>query len=414
MKILILSPKMPWPPKDGGAIATLNLALGIARNGTEVTILAANTGKHYFPADQVPAGIRDLVRIHPVNVDTRVRPLRLLTNYLFSSYPYIAERFISTEYRIKLLHCQEENGYDIVQLEGPYMGYYRRFIKKGTRISLRAHNLEHRIWELRAKEEKNPLKRAYFLNLSNRIRNLEQKLLQEIDMLVPITASDGEGFSRLSHNLPEMVCPAGLDLDNYIPEQILETTGTDRPDSRSSGPGPTGIRLFYIGALDWAPNQEGLDWFFDRVWPGIRSRWPDLELHVAGRNPGHYFTSVPPANVWNEGEVEDALSFFRRHTVMIVPLLSGSGIRIKILEAMAMGKVVVSSALGAAGIGASHGKHLFIAETAEDYLEILEKLQNRPALIRETGERARQFVKENFDNLVLSGKLISFYKAQLA
>ena len=98
---------------------------------------------------------------------------------------------------------------------------------------------------------------------------------------------------------------------------------------------------------------------------------------------------------------------------MIVPLLSGSGIRIKILEAMAMGKVVISSTIGASGLGAKDGEHLFIADSAEDYIRILENLFQKPLLIRETGQKARQFVTEKFDNFVLSKKLISFYKAQL-
>lgn len=396
MKILILSTKMPWPPKDGGAIATLNLAVGLARNGAEVTLLTMNTRKHYFPPEQIPGHIRELIRVRPVAVDTRVRTLGLLRNFLFSSYPYIAERFISETFRLALEDCLRREDYDIVQMEGPYLGYYRQFIGKTALVSLRAHNLEHRIWSLRSEEESNPLKRIYFRSLAKRIKRLEKRLLHEIDLLVPISGSDEDGFRGMQHQLPVRVCPTGLDLSDYPGSPPMEE-----------------IRLFFIGALDWAPNLEGLEWFFENVWPSVLAWHPETLLHVAGRNSDKYFTSHLPENVFPEGEIEDARSFYRDHTVMIVPLLSGSGIRIKILEAMAMGKVVISTSTGAAGLGAEDGRQLFIADQAEDFVRVLKKLQKRPQIMQEIGHQARQFVTENFDNLVLSKNLFSFYKAQL-
>ena len=397
MKILILSTKMPWPPKDGGAIATLNLAMGLAGNGADITLLAMNTGKHYFPAGDIPGPIHDLLHIRSVDVDTRIRPLALVRNFLFSSYPYIAERFISETFRQELNKCLAAESFDVIQIEGPYLGVYLPRVKAGPLRSLRAHNLEHRIWELRAREEKNPFKRLYFRSLSRRIRALEIRLTDRLDVLVPISETDAAGFREMEPDLPLRVCPAGMDLEKY-------------PPAYSEGE----IRLFYIGAMDWAPNQEGLDWFFRSVWPAVLSRWPEMVLHIAGRNFSWYFGSSLPPNVYPEGEIEDAVSFYRENNVMIVPLLSGSGIRIKILEAMAMGKVVISSTIGAAGLGVRDGEQLFIADTPEDYIRILETLQKQPRQMRETGHQARQFVMENFDNFVLSNRMISFYKAQLA
>jgi glycosyltransferase involved in cell wall biosynthesis len=200
----------------------------------------------------------------------------------------------------------------------------------------------------------------------------------------------------MRRELKMMVCPTGLNLENYTPGD----TGNE-------------IRLFYIGALDWAPNQEGLDWFFRNVWPAILSKWPEMVLYVAGRNSSSYFSADPPPNVYPEGEVEDAIEFYRKRNVMIVPLLSGSGIRIKIMEAMALGRVVISSSIAADGLGVNDGEHLFIADSVEQYLNILGKLIRNPRRIHEIGHQARRFVTENFDNLVLSEKLIAFYKAQL-
>ncbi len=397
MKILILSTKMPWPAKDGGAIATLNMALGLARKNCQVTLLTMNTGKHYFPESQLPANLRDLIAIHSVNVDTRIRPAGLLLNLLFSRYPYNAQRFISRSFQTALENCLAADDFDIVQLEGPYLLPYIPHIKGKAKIVLRAHNLEHRIWNLLADQERNPFRRSYLKTLARRIKELEKKVLSKIDMLVPISDADRKGFEELGHNLPLMVIPTGIDIANY--------TLNEKEDR---------ILLFFIGALDWGPNQEGLDWFFREIWPEIRLRWPGLSLHIAGRNPSYYGKGRNlPGNVRLEGEIEDALEFFHHHTVMIVPLRTGSGIRIKILEAMAMGKTVISTTIGADGLRAMHGEHLYLADTPAEYVRVLEELEIRRDQLRQMGVKARQFVKENFDILVLSEKLISFYKEQL-
>ncbi len=397
MKILILSTKMPWPARDGGAIATLNMALGFAHRNCQVTLLTMNTGKHYFPETELPANLRDQISIRSVNVDTKIRPLRLILNFLFSRYPYNAQRFISKPFKAALEKCLAEHDFDIVQLEGPYLSCYIPSIKGKAKIVLRAHNQEHRIWKLMSKQERNPLKRFYLKNLAMRIEELEKKLLSEIDVLIPISEADRKGFGHMGHTLPVMVIPTGIDISNYP---------VNKDENR--------ILLFFIGALDWGPNQEGLDWFFREVWPEINLKWPGLTLDLAGRNPAYYFNGRNlPDNVRLEGEVEDAIEFFHHHSVMIVPLLTGSGIRIKILEAMAMGKTVISTRIGAGGLEAMHGEHLFLADTPAEYVRTLENLHTRQDHLQNMGLRARQFVKENFDILVLSEKLISFYKEQL-
>jgi glycosyltransferase involved in cell wall biosynthesis len=398
MNILILCTKMPWPPKDGGTIATLNLAMGMANQGASISLLTMNTPKHYYPPDKVPPEVRKKLNLHSVDVNTRILPFRMLANLLFSRYPYIAERFVSGDFAKKLDQILEQADYDIVQIEGPYLKPYLSQLKNSQVKVLRSHNIEHRIWELRAKEEKNPLKKIYFRILAKRIRQLEKDLLSEIDLLVPISEKDSEGLSAFRPDLPLHVCPTGIKLADYP---------ADPPPEKEP-------ELFFIGALDWAPNQEGLDWFLKNVWPGLRREGTELRLHVAGRNPGHYFRTQPPEGIILEGEVENAIEYFKKYQIMLVPLLTGSGIRIKILEAMAMCKVVVCSRIAAEGLNAENGRHLFIAESEEEYSEILGKLISDPALLAGTGQEARRFIKENFDNLGISKNLISFYKTHLS
>ena len=399
MKVLILSTKLPWPARDGGAIASLNLAVGLAEAGVEVTFLTMNTSKHYFPADHIPGSIRDLIGIRTVDVDTRIRRIPLVFNYLFSTYPYIARRFISRDFKKEILKCLQESDYDIIQLEGPYLEGYITCIRRHSkaRIVLRAHNLEHRIWLQMAVREKRRTRKNYLTNLAQRILLLESSILYRIDLLAPISEEDALVFREMNPEIPVHVCNAGLATGNY---PVNEETDS--------------LKLFYIGALDWGPNLQGLDWFFREVWPSLTSKWPELKLSLAGRNASAYpARATLPENVIMEGEPEDAIAFFQRYNVMLVPLQAGSGIRIKVLEAMVMGKIVVSTSTGASGLNAKAGEQLFIADTPEEFIRIIQILMDDPSIYKTMGTRARNFVIENFDNLAIVRNLVSFYKEHL-
>ena len=399
MKILILCTKLPWPARDGGSIATLNLARGLAESGCQVTFLTMNTPKHYFPSHQIPEFLRDLINIRTVDVDTGIKKAAVLGNLLFSSYPYNAQRFISAEFKREIEYCLGQTEYDIIQLEGPYLAWYIPVIRKlsNAKITLRAHNLEHRLWRQTAQQEKGMLRKPYLAILANRIRQLEADTLGKIDLLVPISGTDEAGFLEMGASIPVFVCPPGLDVSRYHKNEQLDA-----------------IKLFFIGALDWLPNQQGLDWFFKEVWPGILEKWPEKTISLAGRNQYNYFTKrIVPINVSVKGELEDSMDFYQQYNVMIVPLLSGSGIRVKILEAMAMGKIVISTSTGASGLNAIAGDHLFIADTPKEFIRVIQMMEDSPSLLKDMGDRARRFVTENFDNLAITKNLISFYKEPL-
>ncbi len=398
MNILILTTKLPYPPKDGGAIATLNMAVGLADQGCHVTLLAMNTAKHYFPSDQIPRELQEKIEFHTVDADTGIKWPALLWNFFFSQRPYHSVRFRSGLFRIKLKELVENNQFDIIQLEGPYLDYCLPLIRQtsGAKISFRAHNIEYEIWSRRAGHTKNPFRRFYFSQLSGRIKKLESSLIHLVDMVMPISGRDHKIFLHLGLKKPSLVCPAGIDLTAY-------------PD-----PAPaSAFSLSFIGALDWGPNKEGLCWFLTHVWKQLTTIYSGLEIHVAGRNPDHFpldHTRYP--GVIMEGEVEDAGKFINSHPVMIVPLFSGSGIRIKILEAMWLGKTVITTSIGAGGLDVIHEKNILIADTPSGFIRNIGALYKRD-LLEKIGTEARLFIKENFDNLVIAKKIVHFYKENL-
>jgi glycosyltransferase involved in cell wall biosynthesis len=396
MYILQIANKFPYPPKDGGSIATLSLSRSFASLGHHVTVLAINTSKHFSDPALIPAELTKLIRFISVPVDTDIRIPQILMNFLFSNKPYNAERFINPDFDQKLKELLISNQFDIVQLEGLYLAPYLKTIRAQStaKVVMRAHNIEHEIWERTVTQQKG-LKKWYISNLAGRIRRMELQYLNSYDAVLPITARDGEILRNLGCRLPSHVVPMGINAGELLP-------GQDKPEFPS---------LFHIGALDWIPNQEGLIWFFENVWGKILEKHPDLVFYLAGRNAPRHFRTLPYPNVVYLGEVEDAYNFMRSKAVMIVPVLSGSGMRIKIIEGMALGKAIVTTSIGTEGIGTTHGKDILIADDPGQFAQNVCALLEDWKYCLEIGENARNFVAEHYDNFAITSALADFYQS---
>lgn len=402
MRILIVANKMPYPAKDGGAIATLSLATSLQKCGCEVDILAMNTPKHFCRIEDIPTELTSKIGFHSVDVDTIIRASKALKNLLFSSLPYNAERFITEDFARKLTEMLSTKEYDIVQLEGLYLCPYIAEIRKCSKakVVLRAHNVEHEIWLRMAANESNSLKRVYKKILARRIRKFELSFINAYDLLVPITTRDGEYFAKNGNNKPSFVAPSGISHDS----PLFGVEG-----SSACFPG-----FFHLGALDWIPNSEGLEWFITNVWHAFKKNHPDLHFYVAGRNAEKSFEDFLKSNgVDYLGEVESAAEFYAKGSVFIVPLLSGSGMRIKIVEGMAAGKTVITTSIGAEGIDVEDGKNILIADDAETFLAKMEKIAADKGIHERISINARSFVSEKYDNMNIASRLKEFYLREL-
>lgn len=396
MHILQIANKFPYPPKDGGSIATLSLSRSFASLGHQVTVLAINTSKHFADPALIPAELSTLIRFISVPVDTDIRIPQMIRNFLFSDRPYNAERFISPDFDQKLKELLISDKFDIIQLEGLYLAPYLKTIRthSGAKVVMRAHNIEHEIWERTVTQQKG-LKKWYINNLAGRIRRMELQFLNSYDAVLPITSRDGDILKKLGCRLPSHVVPMGVNAGELLPEHgMLEFPS-----------------IFHIGALDWMPNQEGLTWFFENVWGEILEKHPDLVFYLAGRNAPRHFKALPYPNVVFLGEVEDAYNFIRSKAVMIVPVLSGSGMRIKIIEGMALGKAIVTTSIGTEGIATTHGKDILIADDPGQFARSVCALLEDWNYCLEIGENASNFVTIHYDNLAITSSLAEFYQS---
>ncbi|MBC8005164.1 MAG: glycosyltransferase family 4 protein [Verrucomicrobia bacterium] len=399
MQILQLMNKVPWPPNDGGAIACLNMTKGFSMLGHEVTVLSMNTAKHHVNLKELPSHIRNQADFHLVEVPAAINYLEAAFNLLFSDLPYNAQRFISDDFSQQLAELLSVKTFDVIQLEGLYLCPYIPVIRKfsDALIVYRAHNIEYEIWDRTARLS-NGLRSKYLRNLSRRIKRFEISYLNTYDLLVPITDRDGIILDSLGNVKPRHTSQTGIDFASLVPTaKKLEFPS-----------------LFHIGALDWAPNQEGLLWFFDKCWPKIHSENPTLKFYLAGRNaPAWLERQLKLDGVVYLGEIADAYDFINSKAIMVVPLFSGSGMRIKIIEGMALGKPIITTDIGTEGIPTQDGHNILIANSDEQFIESINRLISNRALFDEIGKNAIGFIQEKFDNLSQASALIDFYKKQM-
>ena len=401
---------------------------GLAAAGHRVTVLAANTPKHHQPADAL-AHLGPLVRLVTVDVDTRLRPLAALRNLLFSQEAYNLERFISPKLAEAMKQLLLGGGVDVLQLEGTFVAWYASFIAVnilGPRIPgwqnlppivLRAHNVEYTIWEMLASRAGNPLKKWYLRSLARRLKSFEHNMLHRVDAVAAITEEDATRLRSMYYaGLP---APVSAEMVAAIPAHAHGPAFTVIPasfDLRRLRPDPTihpkPRTVFLIGSLNWLPNLEGLDWLLREVWPQAHAELPGLELHVAGSHPPAHLTSRPPGQdgVFIHGFVASAAAFMQQYELMLVPLLSGGGMRVKVVEGMALGKPMLSTALGAEGIAARDGENMLLRDGAAAWLQALRDYYHGRLPLAALGAAAARTAHAQYDTARVTERLVALYQ----
>ncbi len=371
-----------------------SIITGLLDAGHQVKILAVNSEKFNVKESDIPDEYKKKTGIELIDVDLSVKPTNAFLN-LFTKKSYHVERFISDDFKAKLIEVLEKEQFDIVQLEMLYMAPYVEDIRAHSKamIVLRAHNVEHKIWERIAKETRSPLKRWYINHLTKTLKEYELNALETVDGIAAITRKDAAFFRKYTSK-PVIDIPFGVYPEEFTPKYEIE----GKP------------KFYHIGSMNWMPNEEGIRWFINEVLPKTVEKAPDFVYHLAGRNMPEWLTAMNDPHVDVVGEVPDAKAFVADHDVAIVPLLSGSGIRIKIIESMAMGKTVITTRVGAEGILYDEEVNIIIAENKAKMVEAIRAINENPQIAVKIGQAARRLVEETYDNRKIIARLLMFYE----
>jgi glycosyltransferase involved in cell wall biosynthesis len=387
-RILILTNRVPYPPSDGGNLAMKAMIDGYRDSGWDVCLLAMNTSRHYVQ----PAIVRSAfpgVRVETVDVNNDVKTIPTVLNYLFGSLPNHAVRFDNAEYRERLNLTLQEFRPEVVQVESVFLSEYLPDIRKTNALTtLRMHNVEWEVWGRVAMETKSLLKRIYLGDLAKRIRHYEQKAWARYDLLLAITEVDAS--IAKTYNKQVLTVPFGIDTEH------LKQTGLTED-----------WKCYHLGAMDWLPNAEAINWFLSEIWPAIHVNNPAVTFYYAGRNMPDSFKALKIPGVICAGVVPDADEFIADKNILIVPLRSGGGIRVKILEAMAAGKLVISTSIGMQGIDAIAGKHYLQANTVAEFSTAVDRVVNDTAMGRLIAANGQEFAVKRFDRQGIMQRLVA-------
>lgn len=386
MKVLHFSHKPAFPLIDGGCIAIKSVLKSlILHPDIEVFHFTLSTKKHPFNSEAYPESWQKNTGIENCYIDTKTDLLGALV-YLIKNKSYNIARFNQKKVRRKLEKLVATHDFDLAVLESAFLLPYLSFFQeKGIKVFVRTHNVEYKIWQQLANESSNPIKKWYLNRLSKQLKVEELSGLKNADGLISISIDDTDYFSKNLENCPRIET---IETAVHYPEKPADVAKND---------------FYFLGAMDWKPNIEGVNWLLKEVFKD--SSFPN-PFHLAGKALKK--DEISHDGLICHGEIPDALSFINNHGICVIPLLSGSGIKIKLLENMALGKPIVTTSEGARGVDVIHGTHVLIADTPEDFKSAMIKLMNDEILRKDIGFAAYQFVINNFDENILTNRLVEF------
>jgi len=398
LRILQICHKPPRPAVDGGCMAMDSLSTGLIQEGHHVKVLTLHTHKHPFVEDQLTPSYREATGLEAVFAETELN-LRDAFSHVITGESYHLSRFHVPEMERAIEDNLRERVFDVIILESLFTTSYIPAIRRlsDAEIVLRAHNVEHQLWqEVSAGMSKGPKK--WLLDLfQGQLHEEEMRIMGEVDAVVAITTKDAKWFEQVMAEQREDAVgrvtsvPFGLDVEGRKHRCI------DQP--------PT--KVLHLGAMDWTPNVQGVTWLKDEVWPEVHRALPQAELLLAGRNMPESWASNSDHGIRILGEVKSAEDTYDTPCAVVVPLHAGSGMRIKLAEALASGRPVITTSKGMEGLALTHEQHVLVANTTEEMQAALIRVLKDDALALKLGHHGREWALEHLGHRASARSLIA-------
>ncbi|MGD0359272.1 MAG: glycosyltransferase [Bryobacteraceae bacterium] len=379
MKVLWVKAGGLLPPDMGGKIRSYNILKQLASRH-EITLF---TFYPEHPDDRHLVGDSFFAKI--IAVPLPLPPRRSLGEYLRSARmmaagrPVTIDKFLSPTVSRRYAELLASATFDVVVCDFLVPGSLMHW-KATPPTILFTHNVEAQVWERHYKVTSNPVMKAACFLESRALASAERRYVQLADHVLTVSENDRAAFLQYVQPSRISVIPTGVDTEYFQPFPDPE-----QPDT-----------MVFTGTMDWMPNEDGVAYFVDKIFPLIRQELPDAAFWAVGRRPPRRIQALASANVVVTGAVDDIRPYLGKAAVCVVPLRSGSGTRIKIFEAMAMGKAVVSTRMGAEGLPVRDGENIVLADDPADFAREVAQLLRTPDRRAKLGQAARQLVEENY------------------
>jgi glycosyltransferase involved in cell wall biosynthesis len=403
LSVLFVTPFLPSPPTFGAQRRLHELVSGVARaNDVSVLSLVEPGLDHEQGIRATEEYCRQVVtvpRSSPAAGQARKRLLQLASLGSLHSHQW----WDHGEDRLRTsLERMLGRPFDLVQFELAPMARYASTCGLGRRdrplLCLDEHNIEYDIVRRTARAEADVLRRAFSAVEWRKVRREERHAWRQLDGCIVTSARDRGMLLSDEPATRTSVVPNGVDL-----EYFRAPDGCDREPSREPH------TLIFFGAIDYYPNTDAVLFFLQDVFPRLQMRYPRVRLKIVGRRPPESILARRSADVEVTGVVDDVRPWIEQAGVVVVPLRIGGGTRLKILEAMSMGKPIVSTALGAEGLDVVPERDLLVADDAEGLAVQIGRLLDEPALGARIGASARRVVASRYSWRAAVSSLSAFY-----
>ncbi len=401
-RILFLTPQLPYPPEQGAALRNYSLIRQVARRHAVSLLTFAPHG----PASDDP--LLSLCHVlHTVPPPERSRRDRVHTLAL-TRLPDMAERLQSVPFAEALRDLVTREQFDVLQVEGIEMAPYAHLVRgwlgdRSPALVFDDHNAEY-VLQRRAclADVRRPTRwpvAAYSLAQWRRLARFERAFCREAEVVVAVSEADAGALRQLDPSLEPLVVPNGVDTERYHPG-LPDDVPLQHP------------AVVFTGKMDYRPNVDAMLWFHGRVWPLVRRAAPDARLYVVGKSPHPRLAPLShDPSVTVTGWVPEVLPYLGGADVVVAPMRTGGGTQLKVLEAMATGRPLVTTTFGAEGVGLTPGRHALVEDEPGGMARAIATLLTDANAGRALGAAGRELVVERFDWSVVAQRLEEVYAA---
>jgi sugar transferase (PEP-CTERM/EpsH1 system associated) len=383
MKLLWVKAGGLFPPDTGGKIRSFQILKQLARRH-EITLF---TFYPEHPGDEHLRGngiFSDIVAVPlPLPAHRSLAEYFRSARIMAAGRPVTIGKFLYPEVRRRYAELLASATFDAIVCDFLVPGSLMHW-KTPPPTILFTHNVEAQVWERHYKVAFNPLVKVVCRLESRALAVTERRYAELADHVLAVSENDRAFFLQYVDPSRVSVIPTGVDTDYFQPA-MPPGSEPEQPDT-----------MVFTGSMDWMPNQDGVAYFIDRIFPHIRREIPGAAFWAVGRRPPRSMQALASGNVVVTGAVDDIRPYLAKAAVCVVPLRSGSGTRIKIFEAMAMGKAVVSTTMGAEGLPVRHGENILLVDEPADFARQVVQLLRDPEGRARLGRNARRLVEENY------------------
>jgi sugar transferase (PEP-CTERM/EpsH1 system associated) len=395
MRILLISNTFPYPPNSGFPLRVYNLLCRIAREHD--VWLASFTAGNENPAniEHLRGICREVITVPFSHQGALTNPLQAV-RYFFKGIPPTLRAYDSKKFFEKILNLVSRVDFDVIQIEDSHMSFYLDYLPEAVRAKtlLTFHDVNfHKHEKMSEVETKRSRKLRTWLH-GRLMRRWEPSQAQRFGHCIAMSHSDKDLLLAANPGLKITVLPNGVDTRMYAPLPFPENAN----------------RLIFVGNMAYRPNIDAVTYFCNSIYPIIKADYPKIEFWIVGKDPAPEVTCLAGNGVYVTGQVDDLIPYYKDSIICVVPLRAGGGTRLKILEAMALGRPVVTTTIGCEGLEARNGEHLFIADTPELFAEYAIDLLKNKREWSEITRQARALAVERYDWDLIAQKHVQLYE----